>query len=115
MHRLFLMAAFAAALGLHAQNASAPQGNAGNGKKLWVKDNCYTCHGYDGHGGAGARVAPKPIPLPAFMAIVRHPPASTMPTFSEKVIPDSDLRDIWAYLNSIPPAPAVKDVPLLNQ
>jgi hypothetical protein len=53
--------------------------------------------------------------MAAFLAIVRHPPASAMPTFSEKVISDSDLRDIWAYLNSIPPAPPVKDLPLLDQ
>jgi len=98
------------ALSAHAQN-----GNAENGKKLWVKDNCYTCHGYDGHGGAVARLAPTPIAMAAFIAIVRHPPASSMPTFSEKVIPDSDLRDMWAYLNSISAAPAAKDVPLLNQ
>jgi len=37
-----------------------------------------------------------------------------MPTFSAKVIPDADLRDMWAYLNSIPAPPAVKDIPLLN-
>ncbi len=86
------------------QAQTAPAGNIDNGKKLWVKDNCYTCHGYDGHGGAGARLAPKPIPLAAFMAIVRHPPASSMPTFSEKVIPDSDLRDMWAYLRTIKPS-----------
>ena len=98
---------------LEAQNA-APAGNAENGKKLWVKNNCYTCHGYDGHGGAGVKLAPKPIAVNAFIAIVRHPPGSNMPTFSAKVIPDSDLRDMWAYLNSIPAAPAVKDVPLLN-
>ena len=113
-----LLAVLAAALSfsLQAQNAGAPAaGNAENGKKLWVKDNCYTCHGYDGHGGAGARLAPKPIAMAAFIAIVRHPPASSMPNFSEKIIPDSDLRDMWAYLNSIPVAPAVKDVPLLNQ
>jgi mono/diheme cytochrome c family protein len=110
---LLTVSAAALALGAQAQNAPPP-GNAENGKKLWVKDNCYTCHGYDGHGGAGARLAPKPIPIAAFIAIVRHPPASTMPTFSEKVIPDSDLRDMWAYLNSIPPAPAVKDIPLLQ-
>lgn len=116
MNRLFLLVALAAGLGAaQAQNTAAPAGNAENGKKLWVKDNCYTCHGYDGHGGAGARLAPKPIPMAAFIAIVRHPPASGMPTFSEKVMPDSDLRDIWAYLNSIPPAPAAKDIPLLNR
>lgn len=96
-----------------AQNA-APAGNAENGKKLWAKDNCYSCHGFDGHGGAGAKLAPKPIALQGFIAVVRKPPKSSMPTFSSKVVPDSDLRDMWAYLNTIPATPAVKDIPLLN-
>jgi mono/diheme cytochrome c family protein len=114
VNRIILSIAAAYCICAQAQNAGGPAGNAENGKKLWVKDNCYTCHGYDGHGGAGARLAPKPIAMAAFIAIVRHPPASSMPTFSEKVIPDSDLRDMWAYLHSIPAAPAAKDVPLLN-
>jgi mono/diheme cytochrome c family protein len=97
-----------------AQNGAAPAGNAENGKRLWVKDNCYSCHGYDGHGGAGAKLAPKPIATVAFIAFVRHPAASSMPTFTAKMIPDADLRDMWAYLNSIPPAPAVNDIPLLK-
>jgi mono/diheme cytochrome c family protein len=98
---------------IQAQNA-APAGDAANGKKLWVKENCYSCHGYDGHGGAGVKLAPKPIAQAAFIGIVRHPPKSAMPTFSAKVIPDSDLRDMWAYLSSVPATPAVKDVPLLS-
>lgn len=110
---------FGAALALgcaaiQAQNKT-PAGNPENGKTLWVRNQCYSCHGYEGHGGgAGPRLAPKPIAMVAFMAIVRHPPQSTMPTFSTKVISDSDLRNMWAYLNSIPAAPAPKDVPLLN-
>ena len=100
-------------IAMQAQNA-APAGNAENGKKLWAKDNCYSCHGFDGHGGAGAKIAPKPIALQGFIAIVRKPPKSNMPTFSSKVISDADLRDMWAYLNSIPATPDAKDIPLLN-
>lgn len=96
---------------LAAQSAPAA---ATKGKAKWIKENCYSCHGYDGHGGAGAKLAPKPISMIAFIAFVRHPPASTMPTFSAKIIPDADLRDMWTYLNSIPSPPAVKDIPLLN-
>ena len=111
---LFLLAALIlASVAMPAQN-TAPTGNVENGKKLFLKNNCYSCHGYDGHGGAGVKLAPKPIAVNAFIAIVRHPPGSNMPTFSAKVIPDADLRDMWAYLNSIPAAPAVKDVPLLS-
>lgn len=109
---LLLFAAMA--LGCVALQAQDAAGNAENGKKLWVKDNCYSCHGFDGHGGAGVKLAPKPIAVNAFIGIVRHPPKSNMPTFSAKVISDSDLRDMWAYLNSIPAAPAAKDIPLLS-
>jgi len=98
-----------------AQTKDAPAGNALNGKKLWVADGCYSCHGFDGHGGAGVKLAPKPIPIVSFIAIVRHPPPSGMPTFSEKVISNADLTDMWAFLKSIPDPPAVKDIPLLNQ
>jgi len=98
---------------MQAQNA-APAGNAENGKKLWAKDNCYSCHGFDGHGGAGVKIAPKPIAVNAFIAIVRKPPQSNMPTFSAKVISDADLRDMWAYLNTIPANPDPKNIPLLS-
>ena len=108
---ILLTSAFVLAIALPPAYAQ----NAENGKRLWIKDNCYSCHGSDGHGGAGAKLAPKPIATAAFIAFVRHPSASSMPTFSSKVIPDADLRDMWAYLNSIPAPPAAKDIPLLNQ
>jgi mono/diheme cytochrome c family protein len=112
-----LLLSIAAGGSLKAQNAAAAAaGDAGRGKTLFVKYNCYSCHGYDGHGGgAGVKLAPKPISMAAFLAFVRRPAASSMPTFSAKVVPDAELRDIWAYLNSIPAAPAAKDIPLLNQ
>ena len=103
------------ALILAASLASAQSGNVEKGKMLWVKDGCYSCHGTDGHGGVGPKVAPRPMAAAAFIAIVRHPPASGMPTFTAKVLPDADLNDMLAYLRSIPDPPAVKDIPLLNQ
>ena len=93
----------------------ASTGNAENGKKLFVKFGCYTCHGYQGQGGsAGARLAPRPIAVAALIAYVRHPSGS-MPPFTDKVISNAELTDIHAYLASVPPPPAVKDTPLLNQ
>jgi len=111
---LFVLTLGLGCVAAQAQSAAAPAGDAANGKKLWVRENCYSCHGYDGHGGAGVKLAPKPIAVTAFMAIVRHPPKSSMPTFSAKVVSDADLRDMWAYLSTVPPTPAVKDVPLLS-
>jgi mono/diheme cytochrome c family protein len=89
--------------------------NAGSGKRLFVKDGCYQCHGYEGQGGAaGARLAPRPIPLTALTAYVRHP-SGQMPPYTSKVLSDADLADIHAYLSSIPAPPPVKNIPLLNQ
>ncbi|HTA71826.1 MAG TPA: c-type cytochrome [Bryobacteraceae bacterium] len=90
-------------------------GNAEKGKQIFIKDGCYSCHGYDGHGGVAPKLAPRPIPAVAFIAIVRHPPASAMPTYSPKVMSDAELTDVWAYLKSIPDPPPVKNTPLLNQ
>lgn len=90
-------------------------GNAENGKRLFTKLGCYTCHGYQGQGGgAGAKLAPRPISAAALIAYVRKP-AGTMPPFTSKVVSDAELTDIQAYLASVPAPPAVKDIPLLNQ
>jgi len=95
--------------------AQSPAGNAENGKKQFVKLGCYTCHGYQGQGGgAGAKLAPKPIAAAALIAYVRHPSGS-MPPFTKKVVSDEELIDIHAYLASVPAPPPAKDIPLLNQ
>ena len=94
---------------------SPASGNAENGKRQFVKLGCYTCHGYQGQGGAaGAKLAPHPIADGALIAYVRHP-AGSMPPFTKKVVSDEDLRDIHAFLASVPAPPPAKDIPLLNQ
>jgi mono/diheme cytochrome c family protein len=103
-----LLAGFAAAQG-------PTVGNANNGKRLFVKLGCYTCHGYQGQGGgAGAKLAPRPIAAAALIAYARHP-AGTMPPFTTKVASDAELTDIRAYLASVPEPPPAKSIPLLNQ
>jgi mono/diheme cytochrome c family protein len=37
-----------------------------------------------------------------------------MPPFSDKILSDGDLADIYAYLQSIPKPPAVNSIPLLS-
>jgi ubiquinol-cytochrome c reductase cytochrome c subunit len=89
--------------------------NAENGKRLFDKLGCYTCHGHMGQGSAaGARLAPRTISAVALIAYVRHP-AGSMPPFTAKVVSDGDLADIRAYLASVPAPPPLKDIPLLNQ
>lgn len=118
MKKFFTIAALVTATLVFATSAALAQnaaGNADNGHKVFLKDGCYSCHGYDGHGGVGAKLAPKPIATAAFIAYVRHPGPGGMPTYSAKVVSDADLTDVWAYLKSIPDPPAAKDIPLLNQ
>jgi mono/diheme cytochrome c family protein len=38
-----------------------------------------------------------------------------MPPFHVEILSDSDLIDIYAYLESLPKPKSAKDIPLLNQ
>ncbi len=93
----------------------AQTGNAENGKRLYEKVGCYECHGYAGQGGRdGARIAATSLPVSALIRYVRRPSGS-MPAYTEKVLPDAELTDIYAYLKSLPVAKPGKDIPLLNK
>jgi mono/diheme cytochrome c family protein len=84
-----------------------------NGKKLFTDVGCWQCHGYSGQGGsAGPRIAP-PLPLDFFSKIVREG-RDEMPPYTAKVLPDSDLADIHAFLTSLPKPPDPKTIPLLS-
>ena len=109
--RLFAVALLAgSSLLLLAQN-----GDAAKGKTLFSKYGCYECHGTLGQGTtAGARLAPKPPALAALTAYVRSPKGQ-MPPYTSKVVSDAELRDIRAYLASLPEPPPAKNIPLLNQ
>ena len=99
---------------LNAQTASKPA-DAPNGKKLFTQHGCYQCHGYVGQGGnAGAKLAPRPLPLAGLIAYVRKP-SGVMPPVTAKVVSDQDLADIHAFLSSIPAAPDPTTIPMLNQ
>jgi mono/diheme cytochrome c family protein len=89
--------------------AQAPAGDAAKGKALFLKNGCYECHGTVGQGGTGPRIAPRT----ASLAYIRKP-AGGMPPYTPKVLPDSDVADLLAYLMSIPAPPPAKSIPLLN-
>jgi len=90
-------------------------GNPENGGRLYVKDGCFECHGYAGQGGsAGPRIAATPLNAQTLIRYVRRP-FGAMPAFTQKVLPDPELADIYAYLKSLPPAKSAKDIPLLKQ
>lgn len=96
--------------------AAVPQGDAAKGKANFERVGCWQCHGREGQGGReGPRIAsPVPLAWPAYLAWVRTT-SGDMPPYTEKVLPTQDLADIYAYLQSIPPAPDYKTIPLLSQ
>jgi mono/diheme cytochrome c family protein len=113
--RCVFVPAFAFAAALLVGNAAAAEPSAANGRVLFVKVGCYQCHGYQGQGGAaGPRIAPEPLPLDGLAGFVRTS-SGEMPPYPTTLLSDSDLADIYAFLQSIPRPPALADVPLLKQ
>jgi len=108
------VAALAAAM---ARAQDAPQGDAVNGKRIYLADGCFTCHGRSGQGGAYREPAPilarTALPFDGFKGILRTPP-NEMPAYSEAVLSDQDVADIYAFVQSLPGPRSAKDISILN-
>jgi len=112
-----LQASAAIPLGTRAQTtrpspngkAGAPAGNVANGKRIYLSQGCDTCHGVDGQGAAKETATPGPPiaatskSLAAFISIVRSPFAP-MPPFTAKDVSDTELAEVHAFLESVPPS-----------
>lgn len=90
----------------------AAQGNSDNGKALFIKNGCARCHGTQGQGGAGVRLAPNPPPIVVLIKYVRNP-SGTRPPYKSQVT-DAELADVRAYLATVPAPAPLKDIPRLN-
>ena len=92
---------------------AAPTGNAQRGKTLFESRlRCYACHGFDGQTGS-PRLVPMARAEDVFLAYVRKPATQGMPSFV--AIPEADLRDVYAYIRSIPQAaPNPDSIPLIK-
>lgn len=89
--------------------AAAPAGNAKNGKQIFEAQGCFKCHGSEGQGrsqtakeSAVPQIAPTRLALPAFLRFVRSP-AGPMPPYSTQQVSDSELADLYAFLQSLAP------------
>jgi mono/diheme cytochrome c family protein len=86
------------------------------GRTVYMQNQCYSCHGTQGQGGergAGPRIAPNPFPLAAFEMQLRKP-RSVMPRYTERDIDAAQLKDLHAFVQSMPAGPAPASVPLLR-
>jgi mono/diheme cytochrome c family protein len=110
-----------AALGVSGSAAllaqDAPPGDAANGKRIYLADGCFTCHGRSGQGGAYNGPAPllahTAWPFDGFKGYLRNP-ADDMPAYSDAVLSDKDIADIYAFVKSLPGPRSAKDIPILN-
>ena len=93
--------------------AAAPEGRTDIGSELFTKVGCYQCHGNEAQGGlSGPRIGPDPIPFRRFAEYLRSP-TGEMPPYTERVLSDVDLADIYAFLEARPRPPAVDTIPQL--
>jgi len=116
MGKLFLTALLIFSVSTVFAQEKAPAGSAERGYQAYMKYQCYTCHGTVGQGaerGTGPRLAPNPMSYAAFVTQVRAP-RQDMPAYRKAFVTDEELVDIYAYLVSIKPSPAAKDIPLLE-
>jgi len=95
----------------------APKGDAANGKTIFLRDGCFTCHGRSGQGGAYNGPAPilahTALPFDGFKGQIRNP-ANDMPAYSDAVLSDKEIADIYAFVQTLPGAGSPKDHPILN-
>ena len=111
----FSVAAFAASAAPAAAQATEPTGDAAKGKASFERTGCWQCHGRQGQGGRESPRIASPVPMswPVLSRFVRTTKAD-MPPYTETVLSNRELADIYAYLRSIPPAPDFRTIPLLN-
>lgn len=116
--RNVVMAAVAASAVLFAAPSwaqEAPKGDAANGKKIYLAVGCFECHGRAGQGGAFNKPAPRlaqtQLPFEGFQGQLRNP-ADDMPAYSDVVMSDQQIADIYAFVKTLP-GPR-KDIAILN-
>jgi mono/diheme cytochrome c family protein len=95
----------------------APKGDAANGKRIYLATGCFMCHGRVGQGGAYNGPAPvlakTEMPFEGFKGQLRQP-AQDMPAYSEGVMSDQQIADIYAFVQSLPGRRDPKSIAILN-
>ena len=96
------------AAGRQEQSGKMSAGNAQKGKVAFETLGCNKCHGSEGEGVSAAgqggvpQIASTSLALPAFIQLVRKP-KNLMPPFGPERASDSDLTDVYAFLQTLKP------------
>ena len=102
--------------GQQAAGQAAPHGDAKAGQQEFLAVGCWECHGTAAQGGmiAGPRLAHTQLPYEAVLHQLRVP-RNAMPPYEATVVPDTEVANIYAWLESLPPPQSAANIPLLNQ
>lgn len=97
----------------------AGAGSVEKGRLGFVKVGCAQCHGREAQGSptTGPRLGPNGLPYAAFARYVRVPRLQ-MPPYTEKILSDAELADLYAFVQSRPQAatpPALLSSPPAKQ
>lgn len=116
LHGMALIAVLAGSI-MAARADDAPSGDPVNGKRIYLADGCFECHGRAGQGGMLSYQTPAlaqtALPVESFIAFLREAP-NDMPSFSAEVLSDKDAADIHAFLRTLPGRRPANEIPQLN-
>jgi mono/diheme cytochrome c family protein len=103
---VWIIAVTLSARGVVAGAQTQPTGDAKGGAAEYTKAGCDACHGADGGGTPAApSLVTSTLSIKEFIAQVRQP-RGAMPPFSEQVVSDAALNDIYAFAHQKPSAQA---------
>jgi Cytochrome c. len=109
-HNLTILGLLAAAL---LTGVTSTANDAQRDVPPFVAYGCYQCHGYSGHGASSGPRLSADMPYEGLQRIVRFP-YGVMPAYPRELLSDEDLRAIYSFIQSQPPAPKLETLPLLN-
>ena len=83
-------------------------GVAARGRRVYFRNGCYGCHGFNGETGVRRLVGSPILGKPdIFIAYLRARsdvkpllPSTTMPSFPARALSDADALDLYAYIRS---------------
>lgn len=107
-----------------AQEQGPVTGDAAHGALLYYQQGCYQCHGFSGYGREDLNNTGSPFLLneQVFMAFLRARqdvaplfPVTDMPNYPATALDDDGVRDIYAYIRSMPDnRPEVESIPVFQ-
>lgn len=79
---------------------TTPKGNPNDGKRWYMMNNCYACHGLHGNDGKAPEIDTGDVSFRRFLAVIRNAKSPIMPKFPEEKVSRQDAADMYAWLSS---------------